>query len=173
MKKFLTSRGFLSAVLSVSCIAIFAVCWLVSKDTETVFQPDEPSGTVQEEWADTLSSARDSTGNYADADKSGQENEDERLSEYPKVTEESEEEVVIDFTPAETKEETAPPPPESGTGIADLEEEDSSTQPAAGSGNENGAVYDPVFGWVVPGQVNQSSITSSGDPGKMVGNMGN
>ena len=45
--------------------------------------------------------------------------------------------------------------------------------PAAGSTNENGAVYDPVFGWVVPGQVNQAAIDSSGDPNKMVGNMGN
>ena len=45
--------------------------------------------------------------------------------------------------------------------------------PAAGSTNENGAVYDPVFGWVVPGQVNQTTVDSGGDPGKMVGNMGN
>ena len=35
------------------------------------------------------------------------------------------------------------------------------------------AVYDPVFGWVVPGQVNQATVDSSGDPNKMVGNMGN
>ena len=34
-----------------------------------------------------------------------------------------------------------------------------------------GAVYDPVFGWVVPSEVIQSTITSDGDPNKMVGNM--
>ena len=45
--------------------------------------------------------------------------------------------------------------------------------PPAGTTNENGAVYDPVFGWVVPGQVNQTTVDSSGDPNKMVGNMGN
>lgn len=38
------------------------------------------------------------------------------------------------------------------------------TQPA-------GAVYDPVFGWVVPSEVIQSTISSDGDPNKMVGNM--
>ena len=30
-----------------------------------------------------------------------------------------------------------------------------------------------VFGWVVPGQVNQSTADSGGDPNKMVENMGN
>lgn len=42
--------------------------------------------------------------------------------------------------------------------------EPAATQPA-------GAVYDPVFGWVVPSEVIQSTITSDGDPNKMVGNM--
>ena len=45
--------------------------------------------------------------------------------------------------------------------------------PEAGSTNGNGAVYDPVFGWVIPGQVSQSTMDSEGDPNKMVGNMGN
>ena len=111
----------------------------------------------------------------------------EKLEEYPKVAEESEQESLIDFVPAETKDET--PPPEGKTILTDHGEEHplnpapettpSSTDtgkdntPAAGSTNENGAVYDPVFGWVVPGQVNQSTVDSGGDPNKMVGNMGN
>lgn len=41
MKKILRSKGFLVSVLSVSCVAILAVCWLVSRDTKTDFQPDE------------------------------------------------------------------------------------------------------------------------------------
>lgn len=36
---------------------------------------------------------------------------------------------------------------------------------------EDGAVYDPVFGWVVPSPIIQSEITSDGDPNKMVGHM--
>ncbi len=43
MKKFLKSKGFLVTALSISCIAILAVCWFVGRDTKTVFLPDEPS----------------------------------------------------------------------------------------------------------------------------------
>jgi len=47
-----------------------------------------------------------------------------------------------------------------------------SNEPAPGSSNGNGAVYDPVFGWVVPGDVQQSTGDSDGDLNKQVGNMG-
>ena len=192
MKKILRSRGFLVSVLSVSCIAILAVCWLVSRDTKTGFQPDEqPPDAVQEEWKDTPDITDPAGGfqNRTDAGTPGQNSAEEKLEGYPKVTEESEQEIVIDFVPEETKDETPPPPPEGRTVIADPggehpvnpapetaaapTETGKEDSPAAGSTNENGAVYDPVFGWVVPGQVNQSSIDSSGDPSKMVGNMGN
>lgn len=192
MKKILKSKGFLVSVLSVSCVAILAVCWLVSRDTKTDFQPDEqPPDTVQEEWKDTLD-ITDPTGDsrvHTDAGIPGQNSAEEKLEEYPKVAEESEQDIVMDFVPAETKDETPPPPPEGKTITADPggehpvnpapetasapTETGKEDAPAAGSTNENGAVYDPVFGWVVPGQVNQSSIDSSGDPSKMVGNMGN
>ena len=39
---------------------------------------------------------------------------------------------------------------------------------APGSSNGNGAVYDPVFGWVVPGDVQQSTGDSDGDLNKQV-----
>ena len=61
-------------------------------------------------------------------------------------------------TPEETEPEPTAPPAQDNT-------------PAPGSTNENGAVYDPVFGWVVPGQVEQTTSGSSGDPNKMVGDM--
>lgn len=152
MKKFLKSKGFLVTVLSVSCISILAACWLVGRDTKTAFLPDEqPPDATQEEWKDTPETAGNSSREHTDAAVPGQNRTEEKLEGYPKVEEESEQEVVIDFIPAETKDET----------------------PAASSTNENGAVYDPVFGWVVPGQVNQTAVDSGGDPGKMVGNMGN
>ena len=47
-----------------------------------------------------------------------------------------------------------------------------SNDPVPGSSNGNGAVYDPVFGWVVPGNVQQSTGDSDGDLNKQVGNMG-
>ena len=36
---------------------------------------------------------------------------------------------------------------------------------------EDGAVYDPVFGWVVPSPIIQIEGDSDGDPNKMVGHM--
>ena len=36
---------------------------------------------------------------------------------------------------------------------------------------EDGAVYDPVFGWVVPSPIIQMEGDSDGDPNKMVGHM--
>lgn len=189
MKKFFKSKGFLVTVLSVSCIAILAVCWLVGRDTKTAFLPDgQPPAAVQEEWEDTPD-AMGSSQALTDSGIPGQDGAEEKLEDYPKVADDSEQEVVIDFTPAETKDEAPPPPPEGKTATTDsggkpssnpsAETAPSSTDtgkdepPAAGATNENGAVYDPVFGWVVPGQVNQSTVDSGGDPNKMVGNMGN
>ena len=190
MKKILKSKGFLVTVLSVSCIAILAACWLVGRDTKTAFLPDEqPPDATQEEWKDTPETAGNSSREHTDAAVPGQNRAEEKLEDYPKVEEESEQEVVIDFVPTETKDETPPPPPEDKAILADPGEDhplnpapetassttdnEKDTTPAAGSTNENGAVYDPVFGWVVPGQVNQTTVDSGGDPGKMVGNMGN
>ena len=101
-------------------------------------------------------------------------------------------EVEIDFTDTEKPDETPPPVPEGKTEIEDpgeehevnpdpavpevtappAEESTSSNEPAPGSSNGSGAVYDPVFGWVVPGDVQQSTGDSDGDLNKQVGNMG-
>lgn len=173
MKKFLKSKWIPAAALSVSCIAILAACWLTGRDTETAFLPDgQPPEAAQEEWEDTPKTAGDGSWERPEADAATpvQNSVEEKLDEYPKVAEESEQEVVIDFTPAEAKDETPPPPPETPPSSAAAGKNE---MPSAGSTNENGAVYDPVFGWVVPGQVNQSAIDSSGDLNKMVGNMGN
>ena len=99
---------------------------------------------------------------------------------------------MIDFTDTEKFEETPPPVPEGKTEIKDpgqehtvnpdpsvpevtappAEQTPPSNDPVPGSSNGNGAVYDPVFGWVVPGNVQQSTGDSDGDLNKQVGNMG-
>lgn len=108
---------------------------------------------------------------------------------YPKVVEETEDEVVVDFTAPKSPDEAEPPEiPEGKTEIADPEpdhtpnidpsvtapepEAPASSGPAPGSTNNNGEFYDPVFGWVKPGTVQQQEIDNEGDPNKMVGNMG-
>lgn len=122
-----------------------------------------------------------------------------KTEEYPKVAEKTPEETVISFTPAKKTEETAPSAPEGKTILEDpgpehpinlapettapaetpAATEPPITEPAATeppatqpeSTQPAGAVYDPVFGWVVPSEVIQSTISSDGDPNKMVGNM--
>ncbi|MCM1214936.1 MAG: hypothetical protein NC331_06455 [Lachnospiraceae bacterium] len=189
MKKFFKSKGFLAAALSASCIGILAACWLSTRDTESSFQPDEPQpSAVAAEWKDTPAPAKTPAGNRADACIPAQAKTGQDLEAYPKVVEESAQEVIIDFLPAADTETTpeppAPPVAEGGTdnpasppsyAPEDLEPEPTGLPrddtPAAGSSNGNGAVYDPVFGWVIPGKVNQINMDSSGDPNKMVGNM--
>lgn len=195
MKKFLKSRGFLTAVLSVACVGILAVCWYVGRDTKEDFAPEEStSAAATQDWqeADPSETSDTETGDRTPTESSASLpalEETSPMAEYPKVAEESGEETVIDFTPTEKAEETAPPAPEGKTVLEDPGEEHpihpapevtapateapASKEPSPGASNENGAVYDPVFGWVVPGQVNQSTMDSDGDPNKMVGNMGN
>ena len=160
MKKFFQSKGFIVSALAVLCVAILGICWFVSRDRTEEFRPNEsPPSSTSSDWSD---------GGV----QSG--------------------EVEIDFTDTEKPEETPPPVPEGKTEIEDpgeehevnpdpavpevtappAEESTSSNEPAPGSSNGSGAVYDPVFGWVVPGDVQQSTGDSDGDLNKQVGNMG-
>ena len=151
MKKFFQSKGFIVSALAVLCVAILGVCWFVSWDRTEDFKPDEsPPSSTTSDWSDGGAQNGDNSSG-ADAYSPGQSPSSEE--EYPKVTSETESEVVIDFTDTDKPEETPPPAPEGKTEIAD-------------------AVYDPVFGWVVPGDVQQSTGGSDGDLNKQVGNMG-
>ena len=190
MKKFFKSKGFIVSALAVLCIAILGACWFVSRDRTDEFRPDEsPPVSTTSDWSDGGAQAGDRSGGadaYAPGQSSGAE------EEYPKVTSESEDEVVIDFTDTEKPEETPPSVPEGKTEIEDpgeehevnpdpsvpevtsppAEELPSSNEPAPGSSNGSGAVYDPVFGWIVPSQGHETIGDSDGDINKQVGNMG-
>lgn len=187
MKNFFKSKGFIVTSLAVLCITILGVCWYAGQNKSDPFLPDEsPPASTESTWSENNSQTDGSNG--ADAYVSPQPTAP--VEEYPKVVEESENEVVIDFTNTEPSaaEATPPPAPEGKTIMEDpgpahevnrnpevtapSTEAPADTEPAPGSGNGNGAVYDPVFGWVVPGEVSQSTIDSDGDPNKMVGNMG-
>ncbi len=188
MKKFFQSKGFIVSSLALLCITILGVCWFVSRDRTGDFRPDEsPPSSVTGDWSD--GGTQTDGDNGADAYAPGQSTDAEE--EYPKVTSQTEDEVVIDFTDTEKPEDTSPPVPEGKTEIKDpgqghavnpdpsvpevtappAEQTPPSNEPAPGSSNGNGAVYDPVFGWVVPGNVQQSTGDSDGDLNKQVGNM--
>ena len=189
MKKFFQSKGFIVSSLALLCITILGVCWFVSRDRTGDFRPDEsPPSSVTGDWSD--GGTQTDGDNGADAYAPGQSTDAEE--EYPKVTSQTEDEVVIDFTDTEKPEDTPPPVPEGKTEIKDpgqehavnpdpsvpevtappAEQTPPSNDPVPGSSNGNGAVYDPVFGWVVPGDVQQSTGDSDGDLNKQVGNIG-
>ena len=188
MKNIFKSKKFLFSMLAAACIGILAVCFVVNRDRDNNFQPEDvAANTGTQEWqespAPTVNTATP-VPTHTPAPAATK----EPMEEYPRVVDESENEVVIDFTPEGEDLKTEPPEPPAAEGdpedssapptYAPEETEPAPTTPPAqdntpapGSTNGNGAVYDPVFGWVVPGQVEQTTSGSTGDPDKMVGDM--
>ena len=200
-KNIFKAKAFHAAALSAACIGILAATFLIGREDKASFRPEEPTpGPIAQEWQETPSPTvpAGSQATPVPAENSAsptgtpaaiqERHQHDVLESYPKVTEETEQMVSIDFTP-ET-EELQPEPPEAPTAEGDAtdagqpptyapeELEPTPTAspaqpavPAAGASDGNGAVYDPVFGWVVPSTVEQNTMDSSGDPDKMVGNM--
>lgn len=186
MKKIVRSKDFAISILSLACVAILGVCFFAGRPKQKPFQPDEtPPGDTQTEWHAENSpdkSAGSESGPYSTPYTTP------AAEDFPKVVEQTDGEVVIAFTPdAEELMPEEPEPPVTDDDLTDpakqpsydpedtevtTPEEPEDNTPAPGSGNGNGAIYDPVFGWVVPGQTHQDTVDSTGDPDKMVGNMG-
>lgn len=193
-KNIFKSKTFPAAALTTACIGILAACFLFGREEKPDFQPEEsvPSPSVQE-WQEPPSPTAPAqlqttpvpTGSPAAVREQAPA---DVMESYPQVTSESDQLVTIDFTPETEK--LQPEPPAAPTAEADvtdpeqppayaqeeLEPEPTAPPsqpdtPAAGASDGNGAVYDPVFGWVTPSTVEQTTMDSSGDPDKMVGNM--
>lgn len=180
MKKFLKSKALQAATLSIACIGILAACLLAGRNREKTFQPEEaPVETPASEWKEPQPAATPAATEHPAA-AIPEKTAEEILESYPQVAEESEEGTVTDLTPDASGLKGDPPEPPAPQGDTDNPETPPSYEPevpeptTSPDGNPgNGAVYDPVFGWGVPGEVVQSSMDSEGDPDKMVGNMGN
>lgn len=198
MKKFLSSKGFKVAALSVCCVGILAACFFFSRESGSEFSPEPlpPAGTA-DGWEEPAGSPEVKKEENSAA-AYGPVREAATKEPYPKVVEESEGETVIDFTPP--AEESKPEAPEKPVTQADntnpaatpsyepedLEVEDAvgkdSTSPAGQEGstgdtpspgdrNEKGEYYVPGFGWSLPSPVEQTVMDNDGDPNKQVGNM--
>ena len=191
MKKFFKSRGFLITMLSVCCVAILGICWAVNRDKNSQFTADEPPpSTASQEWVESSSETapelEETTRAVPETTLSATTAPAETTTaEYPKIAEKTEKDVAVEFSPTEKPTETPPAPegktimeypgPEHpGNPAPDVTAPapEAESAPAPGSTDGNGAYYDPVFGWVTPAEVIQSTIDSDGDPDKMVGNMG-
>lgn len=188
MKKFIRSKGFLLSVLAIACVGILTVCFVVNRDTDNDFQPEEIASNTETQEPQETPAPVMNTASPAPTHTPAPAVTKDPMEEYPKVVDESEDEVVIDFTPE--GEDLQPETPEPPTAEGDTTDPSApptytpektepeptappaqNNTPAPGSINENGAVYDPVFGWVVPSQIEQTTSDSSGDPNKMVGDM--
>lgn len=185
MKKLFTSKPFIVSALAFLSIAIIAICIFVSREKQPEFVPEPPQQTQSvSDWSESGGTANPSVPATSPSQRSEQE-------AYPKVAEEDDENVVIDFTPPQSSAaaEPAEPPeiPEGKTEVKDPgpshpvnpdpsvkapePEPEQPSGPTPGSTNDKGQVYDPVFGWVTPSTVQQEVIDGDGDPNKMVGSM--
>lgn len=188
MKNFIRSKGFLLSILAAACIGILTICFVVNRDTDNDFQPEEIASNTETQKLQETPAPAASTGRPAPTHTPAPTATKDPMEGYPKVVDDSEDEVVIAFTPEgeELQPETPEPPAADGdatdpsappTYAPEAAEPEpaappaQNNTPAPGSTNESGAVYDPVFGWVVPGQIEQTPSGSNGDPNKMVGDM--
>jgi len=195
MKKMFQSKGFTAIILAILCVIIIILCLMIRQNKSSEFVAEESTPTSNIADITTAASSENTTAATTVAESSGADayqpaptSESKRNEDYPKIISETDKEVSINFTSTTKATETTPPAPEGKTIIEDPapdhpvnptpEETVSPTEvpasaaPEAGSTNENGAIYDPVFGWVKPVAVEQSLVDSEGDPNKMVGNMG-
>lgn len=184
MKKLLTSKPFLVSALAFASIAIVAVCIFISGDKQPEFVPEPPQHTQSvSDWSESGGAAKPSVPAHTV--------EEPEQEAYPKVAEENDENVVIDFTPpqssAAAKQPESPEIPEGKTEIKDPDpshpvnpdpsikapepEQEQSSGPAPGSTNDKGQVYDPAFGWLTPSPVKQIDTDNDGDINKQVGIM--
>jgi hypothetical protein len=173
----------ITTVLCVACIGILVTCFILSRDRTPEFTPEPLQAGTPSTWEENNSN----TGGNGSA--TNPTNSGTAAEGYPKETQDADGNVNIEFTPPseEVKPEAPDPPktdadntnpaapptykPEQVNPPAETKPQDKST-PAPGSKNSDGAIYDPAFGWIVPGSVNQSTIDSEGDPNKQVGEMG-
>jgi hypothetical protein len=191
MKKLFTSKSFLAGTLGILCVAILAVCLLWDGSRAVEFIPDEPVplGIPIDSWTENAADfARTPVGaGFSPAGQPAGKQQPDAAAEFPKVMEVTADEVVINFTdPNPVK---PLPPVEPGTNPDNnptlTQDTAPGSQPATsqpanpstgttapGSTNGRGEFYDPVFGWIRPGNTVQTEIDSPGDINKMVGNMG-
>lgn len=109
MKKIFRSKKFLFSVLAAACIGILAVCFVVNRDRDNNFQPEDVAANngapeLQESPAPAANTATP-VPTHTPAPAATK----EPMEEYPKVVDESEGEVVIDFTPEGEDLKTEPP----------------------------------------------------------------
>lgn len=182
LKKVLTGRPFIISALTVLCVGAIAIFFYVNYNKKPAFIPDPtPAGQLTDNWEENMSDVKSGTSIGTAA--SGEEavpNSDE--NQYPKEIKNGDNNVIVDFTDPEHDKPKAPEKPETSSDTKkpdkqpeykdeELKPQASTSVPAPGSKNEKGEVYDPVFGWIKPGDAEAEPIHNDGDPNKQIGSM--
>lgn len=179
--------------LSALCIAVLAGAYFLTREPERDFTPasaesanvtdtweensntDTPLPSATPESTQTTGTPSDNTQAVVSEDESGTTSslsdssaKDEAGQEKPDTPPETND----DLTDPDNQPEYEPSVPQP------TKEPTPSPQPSTPAGRENtddshpGQVYDPVFGWVTPSDVQQDNIDSDGDINKQIGTMG-
>lgn len=195
MKKLITSKPFIAGTCAVACVAILAVCVMWGNDKHEFIVEDPVPLAGIDSWTENPAQQDGSTEHVGynpvwqlPNGQPWQPSDGQPANpsaDYPKVAEENKDEVVIDFTDPIPSKEPAPEAPNNDAvsgkddhtapktpGSSEKPKDNQNpSNPVPGSMNDKGEIYDPVFGWVKPGNVVQTEIDSDGDPNKMVGSM--
>ena len=191
-KKIATISG-----LSALCIAVLAGAWFLTREPERDFTPasaeradmtdtwkensntDTPLPSATPESTQITGTPSDDTQTVISEDESGSTTslsdstgKEEASQEKPTAPPETTDDVTDpdkqpDYEPSVPQ----PEPTEKPTPSPQPEP----SAPAGGGSTDDshpGQVYDPVFGWVTPSDVQQDNIDSDGDINKQIGTMG-
>lgn len=181
-KKVLTIGG-----LSALCIAALVGVYFLTREPENEFVPaSTETGTTTDTWGENADMDAllpdDPDGNTSQVTGTVSDNTQEVISEDESGTVSSlsgstTKEDSTNNKPVEkpkTTDDTTNPTkqPEYDNDIPQTPDNDNNTSPADDSSNPHpGQVYDPVFGWLDPGNTNQDTVDSDGDISKQIGTM--
>lgn len=172
--------------LSALCIAVLAGAYFLTREPERDFTPASAErADVTDTWEEntstdtslpsatpestqTAGTPSDSTQTVLSEDETGSTSS---LSDSNTKEDASQEKPE---TPPETKDDLTDPDKQPEYEPTPSQQPEQST-PVGGGGTDDshpGQVYDPVFGWVTPSNVQQDNIDSDGDINKQIGTMG-
>ena len=181
--------------LSVLCIAILAGAYFLTREPERDFTPasadradvtdtwnensntDTPLPSATPESTQTVGTPSDSTQKVVSEDETGSTSslsdsstKEDASQEKPETPPETDD----DLTDPDKQPEYAPSVPEPSKEPTPTPQPEQSASTGGGSTDDShpGQVYDPVFGWVTPSDVQQDNIDSDGDINKQIGTMG-
>ena len=195
MKKIFSSKSFIPITLTVICLCILAVCLIINSQKAESFDPDPTSTSdVSDSFTDNktekpkgVEPAPVGTKNPVEATLKPSESNQITESQFPAITEEDKDKVIIEFTDPSPPSEAPPETP--GTAEEHVDHDSVPTQtpnidgvpnggsstpgiPVPGSVNDQGQIYDSVFGWITPSSGDTVDMDNDGDPNKQVGDMG-